>query len=250
MIDFHCHLDLYKDVMNMLPLVAIRNKFTLAVTTSPRAWVIARKKFSDYSSIKVALGLHPEIVEQKKNELTYLLGSVSITDFIGEVGLDGSPQYKKTISLQEDIFTQILVECERNDGKIISIHSRNAAQLVLSQITKHVRQSIPVLHWFTGTEKETQQAIEMGCWFSVGPAMLSNSSGRKIASLLPLDRVLPETDGPFASKNSLSLMPWDVIDVYRFFGEQQKISLIIVEEAIQNNLERMASKIANKRPNF
>ena len=250
MIDFHCHLDLYKDAMNLLPMVASRNKFTLAVTTSPRAWAIARDKFANFSNIKVALGLHPEIVQQKKNELTLLLRSIPAVNYIGEVGLDGSTQYRETFLLQEDIFSQILLECEANGGRIISIHSRCAAQHVLRKIAKHVHNSIPVLHWFTGTEKEVLQAIDLGCWFSIGPAMLSSTSGRRIACLLPLDRVLPETDGPFATKNFLPLTPWDVTEVYQLLGDQHHIKQDVIEETIQNNLERMESTILDRRAKF
>ena len=73
-------------------------------------------------------------------------------------------------------------------------------QYVLRKIAKHVHNSIPVLHWFTGTEKEVLQAIDLGCWVSIGPAMLSSSSGRRIACLLPLNRAFSETDGTFATK--------------------------------------------------
>jgi len=250
MIDFHCHLDLYKDAMNLLPMVASRNKFTLAVTTSPRAWAIARDKFAKYSNIKVALGLHPEIVQQKKNELDLLLRSIPTVNYIGEVGIDGSTQYRETFPLQEDIFSQILQECEANGGRIISIHSRCATQHVLRKIAKHVQNSIPVLHWFTGSEKEVLQAIDLGCWFSIGPAMLSSFSGRRTAGLVPLDRVLPETDGPFATKNSLPLMPWDVIEVYQFLGERHRLNQDTIEEIIQNNLKRIGRSILEKQTKF
>lgn len=176
--------------------------------------------------------------------------SIPAANYIGEVGLDGSTQYRETFSLQEDIFSHILKECEGNGGRIISIHSRCASQHVLRNIAMHVRNSIPVLHWFTGSEKEVLQAIELGCWFSIGSAMLSSSSGRRTACLLPLNRVLPETDGPFATKNFLPLMPWDVTEVYQFLGEQHNLKQDTIEETIQNNLERMESTILGRQAKF
>lgn len=65
MIDFHCHLDLYPDALKLLPIVSARNLFTLVVTTSPKAWLATSNVFAGYENIKVALGLHPEIAEQK-----------------------------------------------------------------------------------------------------------------------------------------------------------------------------------------
>ena len=63
MIDFHCHLDLYPDALKLLPETARRNEFTLVVTTSPRAWLATSRVFAGYDNIKVALGMHPEIIQ-------------------------------------------------------------------------------------------------------------------------------------------------------------------------------------------
>lgn len=38
----------------------------------------------------------------------------------------------------------------------------------------------------------------MGCWFSVGPAMLQGARGTELVARMPRDRVLTESDGPFA----------------------------------------------------
>jgi TatD DNase family protein len=65
MIDFHTHLDLYPNALEIFPRVNSENCFTLAVTTSPHAWLASKKIFSGYDNIKVALGLHPEIVTEK-----------------------------------------------------------------------------------------------------------------------------------------------------------------------------------------
>ena len=39
MIDFHCHLDLYKEPMHVFEQAKRKNKYVLAVTTSPKAFV-------------------------------------------------------------------------------------------------------------------------------------------------------------------------------------------------------------------
>ncbi|MEL7569695.1 MAG: TatD family hydrolase, partial [Eubacteriaceae bacterium] len=125
MIDFHCHLDLYQNSKEMLSVVSKNNIFTLVVTTSPRAWQMTSQIFSGYENIKVAIGMHPEIISSKFNERSLLLSSIPKTRFVGEVGIDGSDKYKDTLSLQESIFTDILIKCQ-SGGKILSIHSRNA----------------------------------------------------------------------------------------------------------------------------
>ena len=213
MIDFHCHLDLYPGALKLLPTVAARNAFTLVVTTSPRAWQATSRVFAGHENIKVAIGLHPEVVDKKADERALLISCISKTRFVGEVGLDGSHRYEKTMSLQELILSEVLTECERVGGKILSIHSRNAASRVLDLVELHCRESTPVLHWFSGTIKEARRAVALGCWFSVGPAMLRAANGRAILREIPMDRILPETDGPFAKDRSAPLMPWQAISI-------------------------------------
>ena len=209
MIDFHCHLDLYPNAQTLVDQVATKNLFTLVVTTSPRAWQVTSRVFAGRDNIKVALGMHPEIASKKTSERELLISCVKEARFIGEVGLDGSMQHQGTLGLQESIFKDVLVECERCGGRILSVHSRNSAGRVLDLIEQHCRISIPVLHWFLGTAEETCRAVAMGCWFSVGPAMVRGARGHRILEELPMDRVLPETDGPFAKNGSAPYMPWE-----------------------------------------
>jgi TatD DNase family protein len=213
MIDFHCHLDLYPDALKLLPTVAARNVFTLVVTTSPQAWQATSRVFAGYDNIKVAVGLHPEVVAKKAGERALLLSCISRARFVGEVGLDGSHRYQATMTMQESILNEVLTECERLGGKILSIHSRNAASRVLDLVEENCRDSTPVLHWFSGTVQEARRAVDIGCWFSVGPAMLRGANGRAILQELPMDRILPETDGPFATHRSAPLMPWEATSI-------------------------------------
>ena len=95
MIDFHSHLDLYPNALSLLPRVARQNVFTLVVSTSPRAWLATSKVFAGYPNIKVALGLHPEIAVSKASEQDLLVSLVGQAEFIGEIGLDGSPRFAR-----------------------------------------------------------------------------------------------------------------------------------------------------------
>lgn len=213
MIDLHTHLDLYPSALDILARVNKENRFTLAVTTSPRAWVATSQVFKGYENIKVALGLHPEVADQKFDELDLLLSSIHKADFIGEVGIDGSAQYSRTFGKQELIFDTTLRECEKAGGRIISIHSRGAASKILSIIRKYPSCGTPILHWFSGSIAELKEAIEMRCYFSINSLMLKSKRGRDLASRIPSELVLPESDGPFATLNGKPIMPWDAMDV-------------------------------------
>jgi len=236
MIDFHCHLDLYPDAQTLVDQVAARNLFTLVVTTSPRAWQATSQVFAGRDNIKVALGMHPEIVSEKSSERELLISSVAESCFIGEVGLDGSPQHYGTRELQESIFKDVLVECERHGGRILSVHSRNAARRVLELVEHHCQASIPVLHWFSGTLEETRRAVTMGCWFSVGPAMIRGARGRRGLEQLPGDRILPETDGPFAKNGATPYMPWEATSITSAVADIWNETEEAVREQFRRNL--------------
>ncbi|MCL4670373.1 Qat anti-phage system TatD family nuclease QatD [Burkholderia pseudomallei] len=237
--DLHCHLDLYPDALKLLPEVAKRNQFTLVVTTSPRAWVATSRVFSGHENVKVALGLHPEIAERKANERNLLLSFVAQAPFIGEVGLDGSPRFRSSLPLQQEIFDAVVAECERQGGRVISLHSRGATTEVLNILENHPSAGKPILHWFSGTSRELQRAIELGCWFSVGPAMLSGAKGRELLGKMPAAKVLPETDGPFATVNKVPLMPWQAKDVVPVLTQVWREPADAVNAKLASNLHRL-----------
>ncbi|MDN7569970.1 Qat anti-phage system TatD family nuclease QatD [Burkholderia contaminans] len=213
MIDFHSHLDLYPDGLKLAQEVNRRNEFTLVVTTSPRAYRATSHVFLGLENIKVGIGLHPEVAAAKQGELDDLIQGISRARFVGEIGMDGSPRFRGSLSVQERVFQAALAECGRYQGKVMSIHSRGAARRVVELLATAEHAGVPVLHWFSGGFAELETAVRIGCWFSVGPAMLEGERGRALVARMPLYRVLPETDGPFTSVGGIQLQPWDAWSV-------------------------------------
>ncbi|WP_394805671.1 Qat anti-phage system TatD family nuclease QatD [Ralstonia mannitolilytica] len=202
-------------------------------------------KRAGYENIQVALGLHPEIVESKSAERDLLLSYVSQTRFVGEVGLDGSPKFRASLPVQEDIFRAVIAECERQGGRIISLHSRGATTKVLDVLERYPLAGSPILHWFSGSNRELQRAIELGCWFSVGPAMLAGAKGRELLGKMPAERVLPETDGPFATVNNAPLMPWEALNIAPVLSEAWGTHVGNTVQKLEQNLERLLSATAD-----
>lgn len=208
MIDFHCHLDLYRNASQIVGECKQRGLYVLSVTTTPSAWDGTTALANDAPRIRTALGLHPQIAHERINELALFDQLLPQTRYVGEIGLDGAPEFKGSWSSQIKVFEHILLRCKREGGRIMSIHSRRAAEAVLDMLISFPNAGIPILHWFSGRVRDLERAIEMGCWFSVGPAMFRSESGRKLISRMPPDRILTETDGPFARIDGDSLMPW------------------------------------------
>lgn len=246
MIDFHCHLDLYPNPMHLLEETARRNEFTLVVTTSPRAYLGTSQRFAGIQNIHVGLGLHPEVAEAKQNEIDRLVELVSEVRFVGEIGLDGSSRFKHSMQIQERIFRSVVSECERRGGRIMSIHSRGAESRVLDILEAHPSAGVPVLHWFSGNHRELLRAVKHGCWFSVGPAMLAGEKGRTLFREMPMDRILPETDGPFAQNRGKAFMPWEASDIAL---HHELLNIQSVEEVhvlFRQNLTRLLKVLPNK----
>lgn len=238
MIDLHCHLDLYKDPISLLPEVKRRCKYVLAVTTSPRAWEKTKQVFAGVDCIQVALGLHPEILSSKMNEIDMLLSNICHCKYIGEVGIDGSEQYKSTFQMQKNLFREVALTAEKCGGRIISIHSRNAAKDVLDIIENDMTTSLPVLHWFSGTIKELERANALGCWFSVSPAMLSGRKGKSLVSMMPLSKILPETDAPFTEKRGVPYMPWEACEIIDTLKDIFSLNSDQIKNEMLSNLSR------------
>lgn len=242
MMDLHCHVDLYPDHKAILDDIKQSNYYVLSVTTVPSAWVGTVKLTEGLSQCKTALGLHPQLAHQRKNELTLFDKLVCETRYIGEIGLDGSREYKEYLDDQLFVLNHILKKCESYDDKILTIHSLNAVEQTLNCLKEHPNAGKPILHWFLGTKKQVIDATELGCFFSIGPAMLNSARGRKVISWIPQDRVLLETDGPFAKINGEILFPSNVDMVIGYLSQCLNMPKQEVMEQLASNLRSIVSK--------
>ena len=243
MIDFHCHLDLYP-----YPTLAIEDAdkariYVLFVTTTPKAWPRARAMAEGRSRIRVGLGLHPELAHERENELPLFEKYGTQTKYFGEIGLDGSPQYSEHQVVQLRVFESVLKFATMLGGRILSIHSRRAAQNVLDLLLQYPDAGLPVLHWFSGNKRELTQAIKQNCWFSCGPTMLVSSRGRAIASEIPREYILTETDGPFASVGSRPLQPADSWIAVKELSRIWDVDMNEVEQQLRSNLRNLTTQL-------
>ena len=241
MIDFHCHLDLYPDPVRIADGCRERGIYVLSVTTTPSAWKQSRALAQEGDRIRTALGLHPQIAHERRTELALFDELLPQTRYVGEVGLDGGPEFQEHWPAQIEVFNHVLEVCQREGGRIISIHSRRAAKPVLECLANHPDCGIPILHWFSGNTSELNAAIQLRCWFSIGPAMLRNERGRALAAQMPRERVLTETDGPFAQTQGQPLVPWDVEDAVAALASLWGQPVDQVHAVLRDNLRRLVT---------
>lgn len=242
MIDFHCHLDLYPDAADVIEESDALGIYVLAVTTTPRAFPTLKRMLRGRKRLRPALGLHPELAAERAREADLFPLLLPETDYVGEIGLDGSPQHRSTLGTQTAVFKSILRHCSDHGGRVLSIHSRGAEPEVLDCLQANPGAGIPILHWFSGKERDLDRAIQAGCWFSVGPAMLRSRNGTRLAAQMPRDRVLTETDGPFGSTAGQGLKPTDVSIAERQLSELWGEDREQVSAALRLNLRRLMNQ--------
>jgi TatD DNase family protein len=238
-IDFHAHLDLYSDPASVVREIDRLQMYVLSVTTTPSAWPHTSEIGQKASRVRTALGLHPQLAHLRYTELSLFDELFEKAKYIGEIGLDGGPEFRQHWERQIEVFDHILRRCARAGGRTMSIHSRRATSAVLKRLAAHPGAGVPILHWFSGTQPELNRAIKQGCWFSIGPAMLAGQKGREISAAIPRDRVLTETDGPFAQVDGRSAMPWDTQLAVDGLAELWGVSSVEVEAQLQNNLRSL-----------
>jgi TatD DNase family protein len=145
-IDFHCHLDLYPDPVHVADECRRRGLYILSVTTTPSAWSGTYALSRQGDRIRTALGLHSQLAHERHNELPLFDALLSQTNYVGEVGLDGAPDFRAHSDLQLKIFNHVLTACHEAGGRIMSIHSRRAVREVLDSLARHPEAGTPILH--------------------------------------------------------------------------------------------------------
>jgi TatD DNase family protein len=144
------------------------------------------------------VGIHPEFALSDDLEKFHDIFNEHLTliDGIGEIGLDRSYIECKGISLQKqmEVFRSMLNLAEKTK-KPLSIHSRRALDDVLEILNNYNLGSV-LLHWFSGSKKQLNKAMDMGLFVSYGPSILFAPDKKTLLKNTLSDKFLVETDGP------------------------------------------------------
>ncbi len=142
------------------------------------------------------IGIHPERAHDNLEKIITLIenNSNSISG-IGEIGLD--PTYvnnDEDSKRQNHVFETLLTIAEKLD-KPISIHSRKSLDDVFKTMTSYNTKHA-LLHWFDGSKKQLQKAMDMDFFVSFGPVTIYANDKQTLLSKADESKILVETDGP------------------------------------------------------
>lgn len=235
--DTHFHLDLYDDIPKIIEEIEEREIYTIAVTNLPPLYnKLNNKIHSKY--IRVALGFHPELVEQYSKYINQMWKYLDNVKYIGEVGLDLKKKSDIVCKNQIQFFEELIQRCNSIGGKIISVHSRGSEEEVLS-ILGDVFNGYIILHWYSGALKHLDDAIKKGFYFSVNYAMLNSKQGKKIVERIPENKILIESDGPFVKINKKIIHPGDLEKTIRILAKLKHLKFLETENILSQNFKRI-----------
>lgn len=225
-IDTHCHFDMMSQ-----PEAYIRQKeqagdIVIGMTNLPSHFEMGLPHVKRYKHIRLALGLHPLLASENKNELPLFDSLLDQTSYIGEIGLDFS---KEGLSTKEDQISTLRKLLEKLEGrkKIISVHSRKAEKELFDLLCEYNINNV-IFHWYSGPIDLIPSIISKGYYFSINEAMTISKNGRTIIKEIPRSRILTESDALFNNK----------VDI-----KEAQINMQITENEVKNNFMELLSKI-------
>ncbi|MEB9672731.1 MULTISPECIES: Qat anti-phage system TatD family nuclease QatD [Bacillus cereus group] len=236
--DTHLHLDLYKNTYEIIEYINSFKSYTIAVTNLPILYERAMKTFPKSKYIRFAVGFHPELIQQFSEQIPLFYEKIKKSRYIGEIGLDFSKKNINSKELQIQVFTETVKICNKIGGKILTIHSRNAAETIIDIIGVNFNGKI-ILHWFSGGLKQLQRAIQYGYYFSINQEMVRSKNGREIISRLPEERILIESDGPFTRGINKDYKVQFIDDIVQELCHIKNYDVEKIYELLKNNFKEL-----------
>lgn len=195
-------------------------------------------------------GIHPHNADRAKQEdfrlIERILSENERMVAVGECGLD----YDRMFSTKENqirCLEKHIVLAEKLD-KPLFLHERSAADDFIKRFKKHpdiCKKS--VVHCYTGNRETLEKYLSMGFYIGITGWICDDRRAKELreaVSIIPLDRILLETDAPYLTPRNVSGLdrinvPQNIIYVARELAKYRKVS---EEELIDNarkNTERL-----------
>ncbi len=152
-----------------------------------------------YPFVKASVGFHPTIAHTLKEtdyEQLEALARHANVHAIGEFGIDLYWE-KDTLNQQiESLDKQVALAKKLN--KPIIIHMRDATEATYKALKKHAPLR-GVMHCYSGSAEMMASFLALGLHIGIGgPVTFKNAqTPKEVARLVPLDRLLLETDAPY-----------------------------------------------------
>ena len=205
MIDSHCHLD-HEPLLSNIDSIIERSKSAgitkiLTICTTLNSFNKIKKLVLKDKIIYGTYGIHPHETKNDIVDSDLIINEISNNDKIigvGETGLDFYYDNSDKETQIKSFETHIKASMELNIPLII--HSRSAENETFDILNKYKNDDLKILmHCFTGSQKFAEKLLDLNAYFSAsGIITFKNSQDlQKTFEMIPLDKLLIETDSPF-----------------------------------------------------
>ncbi len=212
MIDTHCHIDEEAFDADREEVIARQQQSGVEAMIVPGVNAASIKTVLDVCHAHPgycypALGLHPEDVKADWQEQLAIVEQAIRAHkdelvAIGEIGLDY--YWDKTYKTeQQEVLRRQLLLARELDLPVI-LHNREATEDILSIVKEIVnrpssnRQLKGVFHCFNGSRETVEEILKMGFYIGIGGVLtFKNSKLAEKLDVVPMDRLLLETDAPY-----------------------------------------------------
>ncbi|TAK11632.1 MAG: TatD family deoxyribonuclease [Acidobacteria bacterium] len=211
MIDTHCHLageefvaDL-ADVVSRAKSAGVTEAICILASDDDGELERADAVRRAWDGVRFAIGVHPHAsgkyagrVEASVSATTAALDRQPAACAIGEIGLDYHYDFAPK-DAQTGVFAGQVALAVSRDLPVV-IHSREAMADTVAVLKEAGQGRVRgVIHCFTGSADEARLALDLGFYISFAGILTfpRAQSLRDAAAIVPIDRVLVETDSPF-----------------------------------------------------
>ena len=211
MIDSHCHLADEKFRGDLEQVIArakeagLEGALVILEGGNAAEAEQARRVEQLWPAVRTAIGVHPHISHEYAADpgraAAVVQAALDVTPSaraVGEIGLDYHYDFSPRDVQQRVFRAQLRLARERRLPVVI--HTREAEADTVALIREEGGGDVRgVLHCFTGSSELARTAIDLGFYVSLAGIVTFPKAAalRETARLVPLDRLLTETDSPF-----------------------------------------------------
>ena len=252
-VDSHCHLnfpDLAQDLPDILQRMAT-NQVThaLVVSVDMPDWPGLIELVEPHRHLWASVGVHPDYEatsDPTEAELLELSRHPKVVA-IGETGLDYY-RLSEPLDWQRERFRRH-IRVARQANLPLIIHTRQSVEDTLRILREENAAEVGgVMHCFTESWEMAQAAIDLNFYISISGIVTFKNAGivHEVATKVPLDRLLIETDSPYLAPvpyRGKRNDPSKVIHVAEKIADLKGIPVAEVARASTENFFKLFNKI-------
>jgi TatD DNase family protein len=205
-IDSHCHLS-FPELQAQLPeilaaMAQARVEQAICICTTMEEFPTVSGMAADYAQLWATVGVHPDNEDVHEPTLDELVQGAAHPKVvaIGETGLDYYRLNGRSVDEMEWQRQRFRthIRASKATSKPLVVHTRSSADDTLRLLREEGAEA-GVLHCFTETAEVAKAAVDLGFYISFSGILTFKKAQelRDVAAMLPLDRILIETDSPY-----------------------------------------------------